>query len=452
MYIPTAQVLDIEIDNHMVRHSLSDSMQQTLDLIKNVESLPSCAKIASSALLHSCSALEGSITHDDSDLRRGSDLFVEEEADIYSARLAVCELSGADFSIPSACQSFIPTEKSKNKRGIRGFWSKNGPSQPATVFQYYDDVTLNNLQQCRKSLGSTSQSWTSYSNNRQNAVVMCRAMQSQVDNDEHIHVAKVLASAAASATVSLQDTSEAINTLKMQFNELATGMPQFHKDLAAGKEMQLKHVQNFWAEVERAQKMLRQVLNDANDLGDGVRKSKKDVTDLVSAIRKAAADSTSGVHEITALNEASAYRMEQFQQDMIKSLYQVTKDMGVVNAFIPTLNGELTTFHKASQLVHQDMLNKQKENREHLDQTAATLDQFNQAALEMNSTLASISGFVGIGWPRVMDLLKTTATFTGYTFIYTFVSFGLWEKYGGLYVMGTTLASTATGTSKLTGT
>lgn len=435
-------------------------MQQTLDLIKNVESLPSCAKIASSALLHSCSALEGSIKHDESELSRGSDLFVDEEADIYSARLAVCELSGADFSIPNECRSFIPDDKVKKKRGIRGFWSKNGASEPTATFQYYDEVTLGNLQQCRRALGSTSQSWTSYSNNRQNAVVMCRAMRSEVEKDEQLHVGKILASAATAATGSLQDAFEAVTLLKTRFNELATAMPQFQKDLVAGNQQQLDYVRQFWSEIEQVRGGLKDILHDFDGVRDRLRNSKNEVTDLGSAIRKAAMDSTASMHEIAtqsqhemsavsenaaALSEVSEYMLEMFKQGLVKALYNATQDIGVINAFMPTLNRELTTWREANLQMHQESLARHAENQAYLNQTAATLEQFNQAAYEMNATMASISSFVGIGWPGAVELLKTTAIFAAYTFVYALISYGLWEKYAGFYITGRLLASIATG-------
>ena len=439
-------------------------MQQTLELIKNVESLPSCAKIASSALLHSCSALEGSIKHDESEMSRGSDLFVDEEADIYSARLAVCELSGADFSIPNECRSFIPDDKVKKKRGIRGFWSKNGASEPTTTFQYYDEVTLSNLQQCRRALGSTSQSWTSYSNNRQNAVVMCRAMRSEVEKDEQLHVGKILASAATAATGSLQDAFEAVTVLKTRFNELATAMPQFQEDLVAGNQQQLNHVRQFWSEIEQVRGGLQDILQDFDGVREELRTSKHEVRDLGSAIRKAAMDSTASMHEIAtqsqhemtalsenaaALAEVSEYLLEMFKQGIIKALYNATQDIGVINAFMPTLNRELTTWRAANLQMHQESLARHMENQAYLNQTAATLEQFNQAAYEMNATMASISSFVGIGWPGAVELLKATAIFTGYTFVYALLSYGLWEKYAGFYFLGRVLAAMATGLGEL---
>ena len=463
-FSPTAQVPDIEIDSHLVRSSLSDSMQQTLDLIKNVESLPSCAKIASSALLHSCSALEGSIKHDESDLSRGSDLFVDEEADIYSARLAVCELSGADFSIPKECQPFVPTEQSKKKRGFRGFWSKTGPSEPTALFQYYDEITLNNLQQCRKALGSTSQSWTSYSNNRQNAVVMCRAMRSEVDKDEYVHVAKVLASAAGTATVSLKDTLETFDLLRTRFSELSTAMPQFQQDLVAGNQQHLEYIQNFWSEeIERVRSSLRDVVEDADEISEGIRNSKNEITDLGSIIQKLATESSLSLHDVAtqtkhelaalsdntaALHEAHEYVLEMVKQELVKRIYQATHDLGAINSFMPVLNEELAALHAAHSRMHEESLNKHKENQAYLDQTAATLEQFNQAAIDINATMTSIFSWVGIGLPGAIELTKTTATFLGYTFVFTLISFGLWEKYAGFYLSGTILASAATGSGE----
>lgn len=461
---PAPQIPDIEIENlNFVRSSLSDSMQQTLDLIKNVESLPSCAKIASSALLHSCSALEGSIKHDESQFSRGSDLFVEEEADIYSARLAVCELNGADFEIPKECRSFVPTEKTKSKRGIRGFWSNDGPSEPTNVFHYYDEITLTSLQQCRRALGSTSQSWTSYSNNRQNAVVMCRAMRSEIERDEQLHVGKILASAAAAATGSLQDAFEAVHILKDRFNELATAMPQFQEDLVAGNQQQLHHVKQFWSEIERVRAGLREVFQDFDHVKDEIRSSRFEVSDLSSAIRKAASDSTTSMQDLAtqtqqeltvlsenaaALSEVGEYMLELFQQGIVKALYSTTQDMEAINAFMPTLHRELLAWQEANQRMHSEALARHQENQAYLNQTTTALEQFSLAAAEMNATMASISGFMEIGWPGAIDLLKTAGTFTGSSVVYSLISYGLWEKYAAFSIPATALASTATGLSK----
>jgi Fe-S-cluster formation regulator IscX/YfhJ len=124
------------------------------------------------------------------------------------------------------------------------------------VYQHYEEVSQANLKQCRRALGSFPQAWTSYSNNRQNAHLYCRAVRSEIEKDDQIHVGKVLAKTAVHASESLHDAFEQFNDLKVEFSKLANAMPQFQMDLAAGNERQLEHVQQFWADLERAREGL----------------------------------------------------------------------------------------------------------------------------------------------------------------------------------------------------
>jgi hypothetical protein len=59
-----------------------------------------------------------------------------------------------------------------------------GAGQRRTTGLGYDDIKGQQLGQCLKSLESRPQWWTSYSNNRQNAVVMCQAARGQIEKGE----------------------------------------------------------------------------------------------------------------------------------------------------------------------------------------------------------------------------------------------------------------------------
>lgn len=154
-----------------------------MDTMATVEKLPSCNRVASAALLNSCSGLDSSaLTEAESD--KGSDLLLGEAKAIYAARLAVCELLEANTEIPQACSTFVPTKKNTRKQGIRGFLTPNGVTAPVVHYLYYDEVTDRHLKQCSAALGSKPQWWTSYSNARQNAAVMCHAMRADVEKGE----------------------------------------------------------------------------------------------------------------------------------------------------------------------------------------------------------------------------------------------------------------------------
>ena len=453
----------IQVDDNTLHLSLPASMQQTLEMIENVKSLSSCAKIASSALLHACSALDGSIQHDGTDLKQGSDLLVDEEADIYAARLAVCELSGADFSIPKECKAFVPTERTKKKRSIRGFWSNDGPSEPGSLFQHYDEITQTNLQQCRKALGSTPQSWTSFSNNRQNAVVMCRAMRSEVDKDEQLEVGKILAQAAAASTESLKDAYEHINEIKAHFSELATAMPQFQHDLAAGNKEQQEYLQRFWTEIERVRNSLASVSEGFAGVSEQISGANDDVVDLRAAISKAASDSAAETNELAraaqqdfkelstnveTVNEVMEYFAEHTIQLVINKLYTITGNMDVVNALMSKHHQDLTEFDKFNQRSRQLAIEQEKEYQASHKENLELLKQSKTAAEEMAASVTSGLGLLTAGFPDASEILKKGAAFVGYTSIYALITFGIWERYVGFSVLGNSLAALGTGLCK----
>ena len=453
----TPQVSEIAVPDTFVRSSLSDSFQQTLDLIKNAESLPSCAKIATSALMHSCSALEGSMKQDESALDRGTDLFVDEEADIYSARLAVCELSGADFLIPKECKPFIPTEKATKKRGFRGYWSKSGPTEPNSLFQYYDEITQANLQQCRKALGSTSQSWTSYSNNRQNAVLMCRAMRSEIEKEEQLHTGKILAGAAMTATSSFQEVLEQANEMKKVFHEVATSMPQFQQDLVAGDEERLEKVRQFWFEIERVQKGFQEVLGSVREVKDELRNvgghakdlestistandSATEITDLVAGAGRQVAELTGQAEDFVNVIE---YIRTVALHEITKRLYNMTQDIDVVNAIMPAVHRQITAIYDSSMQMHQ----------EHEAYLVRTSTLAGQIVDKLETANATISGFLNVSWlpMNALEPLKLAASFLGYAFVYSLIGFGVWERVIGFSFLGNVAASVGTGCGKSLG-
>ena len=408
--------------------------------------------------MHSCSALEGSIPHDDSELARGSDLFVDEEATIYAARLAVCELSGADFLIPKECQAFIPSERATKKRGLRGYWSKSGPTEPSTAFQYYDTITQANLQQCRKALGSSAQSWTSYSNNRQNAVVMCQAMRSEVEKDEHLHISKILTEAAAATTGSLQDALDQANEMKARFSELATAMPRFQEELAIGNERQLEQVRQFWTEIERIHGGLQDIMDGFAGVNEEVHNAKEDAADLGDLIRKAATDSAARFSDVAAagskemgqlsdnvaeLNDVTQYIREMVSQGIIQALWNATQDLDGINALIPKLHEAATKRDEAEQRMHQDNMRAQFEFQAIQNLTLKDLMQLGDEAKKLNASVSSIHGLVNAGLP--LYVLRTVAKFVGYAILYTLLSFGVWERWVGFRFFGTVAAAMATG-------
>lgn len=168
-------------DNHVLPHLGSKAQQhdaiftEAVQLLDSMKSSPSCNRVAVTRLVTSCQFTGGKDTSD-------SPTYEYETLDrirsMYAARLAICELNGAGASVPAPCLPVVvfPPPKSRFR-----FSFTNKPQPPDTGIDLLPD---NILGQCLKALESRPQWWTSYSNNRQNAMVICQAARIEVEREE----------------------------------------------------------------------------------------------------------------------------------------------------------------------------------------------------------------------------------------------------------------------------
>ena len=127
-----------------------------LQLLSAMQGSPSCNRVAASTLLDSCHSIDGS--------RQDAEISFEDARSIYAAQLAMCEIASAESSIPHSCQALVPVLGSKVH--------KISPQE---------SIRKGQLSQCLQTLESRPQWWTSYSNSRQNAVIMCQAARVDIE-------------------------------------------------------------------------------------------------------------------------------------------------------------------------------------------------------------------------------------------------------------------------------
>ena len=394
----TMQVPDFDLEGGFVRGALSDNLKQSLKLIEEAETLSSCGKIATSALLHSCSDAEGSVDHEH-ELPAGSDLMIQDASDIYAARLAVCELSGANFLVPGECRSFIPAVKGKRRTTLKAWLSSSARPKLRVANDYYDEVTKANLDQCRSAMGSTSQAWTSYSNNRQNAVAMCHAMQSAVDRDESRHVAKILAHTAATASQSLKDAYEHVNEIKQQFHDLSASMPKFQQDLAAFDQDVQQQYRAFWEGFAEVQTGLES-LNAAIDRTNSRSKEAHDHLDaaigtIIPDLRRAIVEASNEVRDTADAAAVSVKHMtwakEQVTQNLIGQLNTAGYDLARINEILPQMSSRIDT--TIAEVLHttQTVLSLNRELSVQTNDTLAGMERIQQTSNEVESSMDGIS-------------------------------------------------------------
>jgi len=154
---------------------------EAVQLLESMKSTPSCNRLAAAKLVTSCQSIS-------KDNGLGSDNYVilERIRSLYAARLAICELDGAATSIPASCSAVTVSLQKKN---FFGFSGKNKSQNDV------ENIPQHLLESCLKSLESRPQWWTSYSNSRQNALVICQAARIEGEKEElldlHRHVIDV---------------------------------------------------------------------------------------------------------------------------------------------------------------------------------------------------------------------------------------------------------------------
>ncbi|KAF2718002.1 hypothetical protein K431DRAFT_315288 [Polychaeton citri CBS 116435] len=200
----------------------SQRTKEVLSILQNVQKLPTCNKNAAKALIHDCQSLETDP--------------LEQIKAVYAARLAVCELLEAKANIPPACSSFLPKISSSSKQYMRGWLRPGSLTKPTIYDARYEQATEEDLISCLAQLRREPQSWTSYSNNRQNAVVMCRAARAEIEQDENINLFKSFTEATYRQMSDLFETREYYEAVKKDFHELSTKIQDFHIQLYENHE------------------------------------------------------------------------------------------------------------------------------------------------------------------------------------------------------------------------
>ncbi|KAI9787454.1 MAG: hypothetical protein M1816_007502 [Peltula sp. TS41687] len=177
----------------------NESFLTAVQLISSLKSSPTCTHLATRGLLSSCREVESG--HDSNDQPSSA---LDQVRSVYAARLAVCELLEAGTTVPPQCASMIPSQVATRDRFLPSYFTRTESPSEVTKGQL-EDVDIKTLHRCLNGLHSRSQWWTSYSNARQNAVVICQAIRSDIDRDELLGVHERLVEVTSKLGMSLSE-------------------------------------------------------------------------------------------------------------------------------------------------------------------------------------------------------------------------------------------------------
>jgi hypothetical protein len=144
---------------------------------------------------------------------------------------------------PPNCEILVPTTKACAKGGI---WWYSRLETTINDKQCYPEAKEYQYIQCLKTLQSSPQYWTSFSNARQNAVVMCQASRDAIERENHLETFKNLTQVMGAVSSTLKKSTEEYEALvkdQKQFaDEVREAQDRFKDDVHAVQEKALATV------------------------------------------------------------------------------------------------------------------------------------------------------------------------------------------------------------------
>lgn len=242
---PLADVVPTANIDTMFQYTTSRNhkvISQAIDFVVSMQTAPTCTRMAASHLMSECKLLE----HAPDFAKSRPDAYLDNVKTEYAAKLAVCELLSAQppshISPPQHCDILVPSSQACNKGR---WWSQ---TQIISDKQCYPEYREQQYSQCLKTLQSSPQYWTSFSNARQNAVVMCQASRDAIERESHLETFKNLTQIMGAVSSSIKHTTDEYASLlrdQKQFaDELRESQTQFEKDIAVVQEKALTTANN----------------------------------------------------------------------------------------------------------------------------------------------------------------------------------------------------------------
>jgi hypothetical protein len=212
---------------------------QAVDFVVSMQTAPTCTRMAASHLMNECKLLE----HAPDFAKARPEAYLDNVKTEYAAKLAVCEFLSAQPNNPTPppnCDILVPTSRACNRGGT---WWYSRPETTMYEKQCYPEIKEYQYVQCLKTLQSSPQYWTSFSNARQNAVVMCQASRDAIERENHLETFKNLTRVMGAVSSVMKKSTEEYEALirdQKQFtDEVREAQDRFKEDVYAVQEKAL---------------------------------------------------------------------------------------------------------------------------------------------------------------------------------------------------------------------
>ncbi|KAH8725109.1 hypothetical protein GQ44DRAFT_616671 [Phaeosphaeriaceae sp. PMI808] len=199
---------------------------QAVDFVVSMQTAPTCTRMAASHLMNECKLLENAPEF----AKARPEAYLDNVKTEYAAKLAVCELLSAQPSNatpPPNCEILVPSSRACSRGSV---WWYSRPDVAINDKQCYPELKEYQYAQCLKTLQSSPQYWTSFSNARQNAVVMCQASRDAIERETHLETFKNLTQVMGSVSSAMEKSAK-------EYEVLVKGQKQFADEVREAQDL-----------------------------------------------------------------------------------------------------------------------------------------------------------------------------------------------------------------------
>ncbi|OKL55663.1 hypothetical protein UA08_08963 [Talaromyces atroroseus] len=225
-----------------------------------------------------------------------------------------------------------------------------------------DDFPPGVVEKCLSGLESRPQWWTSYSNSRQNAIVICQAARVETEKEELLNLHLSLAKNTASINSALRDAVSEnaqhkafVETVYKLRNQLTT---ELQEDRSRLKTLFTSLLHDFesavGASVSKALSHLRDVEIDSTSLSQGMRLSVTDISHLRDQINEIYTHAERRNIELKDLHDKDTRDIESNQQlalSVQSSLNNLQERIAGVDGALEWLVGRFATIYQQETLI-----------------------------------------------------------------------------------------------------
>ncbi|KAI5290624.1 hypothetical protein KEM54_000970 [Ascosphaera aggregata] len=247
----------------------------------------SCNRLAASDLVVSCQSLS---TREE--VSKPDSRVLDTVKSLFAARLALCELEDAGASIPDECAPISTHQHHSHDQN------------PRNTMRIV-------LEPCLRLLESKPQWWTSYSNNRQNAGIMCEAARIEIQKEEQLVDYQQLANVTHLIAQLLGETYIKAEYEKKKQEEFMTSIDNSREAM----------VTSFFKDTMSMKMIMEELLKDLETSKTSLEEGEADISDLTRDMKTSAStakrlsEDLNEIHKWISQQQDKLARAEQEKQE-----------------------------------------------------------------------------------------------------------------------------------------